>query len=164
MLTGVQGHPISRRSFVQGATLAGLSAAALAACTPGSDSPAPMSSSADPDAGIRDDAAARERVLIALYDAAIVAHPDLASDLTAIRDEHAAHADALAPAPASGSPAVPSAGSAAAALKVLTEAERLATAERTASCEGAASQDLAQLLALIAASEAGHAEYLRRLA
>jgi hypothetical protein len=111
---------------------------------------------------VRSDVAAQEAAIIALYDAAIAAHPDLATDLATLRDEHAEHAEAVgSPAPAPSAPAV---GSRAEALAAITEAEKQAIAQRTAACEAASGADLARLTALIAASEAGHVEYLRGIA
>ena len=48
------------------------------------------------------------------------------------------------------------------ALANLIDAERRATGQRTQACEAAGSMQTARLLALIAASEAGHVEFLRR--
>jgi len=155
MLTGVHGPEtpeappppgarLTRRALLGGSALVGASLIA-AACTPApgpepsdnSEAPAP-----DADAQVRAAVAADEASLIALYDAVIAAHPALASDLAALRDEHREHAEALA---------------------ALTDAEKRAVGQRTAACEAAAAEDLARLTALIAASEAGHAEYLRGL-
>lgn len=136
----------------------------VAACSPSpspdaTDTPAPT---LDPDAQVRADVAAAEASLLALYDAVIAAHPALARDLTAVREEHAAHAEAmgLATAPADA----PAVGSRAEALAALTDAEQRAIAQRTAACESASGADLARVTALIAASEAGHVEYLRGIA
>jgi hypothetical protein len=111
---------------------------------------------------VRADVAAQESAIIALYDAVIAAHPALATDLAAIRDEHAAHAEAMGVAgPSTASPVV---GTRAEALAALSDAEKQAIAQRTAACEAASGADLARVTALIAASEAGHVEYLRGIA
>jgi hypothetical protein len=174
MLTGVHGPEtpeappppgarLTRRALLGGSALVGASLVA-AACTPApgpepsnsSDAPAP-----DADAQVRAAVAADEASLIALYDAVIAAHPALASDLAALRDEHREHAEAMGVTPTSA--AAPVVGSRTEALAALTDAEKRAVAQRTAACEAAAAEDLARLTALIAASEAGHAEYLRGL-
>lgn len=174
MLTGVQGHEtseealrgrVTRRALIGTSALIGASLVA-AACSP-SPSPEPTDTPApepdvDADAQVRSDVAAQEAAIIALYDAVVAAHPELATDLAALRDEHAEHAEALgSPTPASGAPAV---GSRAEALAAVMEAEKQAIAQRTAACEAASGADLARLTALIAASEAGHVEYLRGIA
>lgn len=153
---------LTRRALISGSALAGVSLV-IAACSsspsPGpTDTPTPTE---DLDAQVRADVAAAEAALIGLYDAVIAAYPALASDLTAIRDEHAAHAEAMGVAP---SPVIaPAVGSRAEALAALADAEQQAIAQRTAACESAAGADLARVTALIAASEAGHVEYLRGL-
>lgn len=178
MLTGVHGadgpgHPqapearreglLTRRALIGGSALWGASLF-VAACSPSpspepTDTPAPTG---DPDGQVRADVAAAEAALISLYDAVIAAHPALASDLAVIREEHAAHAEAMGvTAPAVSAPA---AGSRAEALAALTAAEQQAIAQRTAACESSSGADLARVTALIAASEAGHVEYLRGIA
>lgn len=174
MLTGVHGPEtheppplpgarLTRRALLGGAALAG-AALVAAACTP-APGPEPSDTSGAPapdvDAQVRDSVAADEASLTALYDAVIAAHPALASDLAVIRDEHREHAEALGVAPSPA--AAPAIGSRAEALVALTDAEKRAVGQRTAACEAAAAEDLARLTALIAASEAGHAEYLRGL-
>lgn len=135
-----------------------------AACSP-SPSPEPSDSATaapDADAQVRVDVAAQEAAIIALYDAVIAAHPALASDLSTIRDEHAAHAEAMGVAGPSTAP--PAIGTRAEALAAVSDAEKQAIAQRTAACEAASGADLARITALIAASEAGHVEYLRGIA
>lgn len=174
MLAGVQGPEttrtprprgpaLTRRALIGGSALVGVSLVAAACSSSPSPEPAPTQTpEPDADAAVRTEVAAGEAALIALYDAVIAAHPALAPDLTAIREEHAAHAEAMGlPAPSSASPAV---GTQAQALAALTDAEQQAVAARTAACEAATGADLARITALIAASEAGHAEYLRGLA
>ena len=154
---------LTRRALIAGSALAGVSLV-IAACSsspsPGpTDTPTPTE---DLDTQVRADVAAAEAALIGLYDAVIAAYPALASDLTAIRDEHAAHAEAMgvAPTPVTATDV----GSRAEALAALTDAEQQAIAQRTAACESSSGADLARVTALIAASEAGHVEYLRGIA
>ena len=66
----------------------------------------------------------------------------------------------VAPSPVS----TPAVGSRAEALAALADAEQQAIGQRTAACEAASGADLARVTALIAASEAGHVEYLRGIA
>lgn len=158
--TIARGAPLTRRALIGGSALVGASLI-VAACSPSpspepTDSPAPTS---DPDAQVRSDVAAAEAALLALYDAVIAAHPALASDLSVLRDEHAAHAEAMGV--TASPPGAPAVGSRSEALATLTDAEQQAIAQRTASCESASGADLARVTALIAASEAGHVEYLR---
>ncbi len=172
MLTGVHGQetpeaqprgPLTRRALIGGSALIG-AALVAAACSP-SPSPEPSDSATpepDADAQVRADVAAQESAIIALYDAVIAAHPALASDLSAIRDEHAAHAEAMGVTGPSAAP--PVVGTQAEALAALSDAEKQAIAQRTAACEAASGADLARVTALIAASEAGHVEYLRGIA
>lgn len=154
---------LTRRALIGGSALVGASLL-VSACS-SSPSPGPTESpqpTADPDAQVRADVAAAEASLIALYDAVIAAHPGLAGDLAAIRDEHAAHAEAMGlPVSAAAAPAV---GSRAQALAAVTAAEQQAIAQRTAACEATSGADLARITALIAASEAGHVEFLRGVA
>jgi len=159
---------LTRRSLLGGGALVSVGLVA-AACTSSLDPEASSASGsgpapgpdADADAPVRTSVAASEATLIALYAAVITAHPDLAGDLTALRDEHAAHAEAMGITGSASAP--PPVGSRAQALAALREAEERAVAERTASCEECRTPDLARLTALIAASEAGHVEFLRSL-
>lgn len=116
----------------------------------------------DDDAQVRAAIAAEEAAIIGLYDAVIAAHPGLAGDLGPVRDEHAAHLDTMTSPPPSAPPA-PAVGSRPQAISALIEAEQQAVAQRTSACESATGAEIARLAALIAASEAGHAEFLRRL-
>lgn len=142
-----------------------MTAAVLAGCssepepTP-SDSPSPET---DADAQVRAIVTADETSIISLYDAVIAAHPDLSGDLSPLRDEHVAHREAMGD-PSSSTPPAPAVGTRAQAITALVEAERQAVAQRTTACETATGTDVTRLVALIAASEAGHAEYLRGLA
>lgn len=109
------------------------------------------------------DVATDEAALIALYDAAIATLPagdDRLSLLTGIRDQHAAHLDALA-APAGAVVPQPLPTDPDAVLAVLSRAERQAARGRIRATE-AADGDLARILVFIAASESAHAAELRR--
>jgi hypothetical protein len=150
---------ISRRAIVAGLVL---SPFALAACgaaggqgsTSGATSSAPTDSPA-PDESIRATCASAEADLIALYNATLVAYPDTAGLLT-IRDEHAAHLEALG---VSVNPfsAPDVATSQTQALKDLQKAEQAAAEARTGDCVAVGDAALARVIALIAASEAAHA-------
>jgi hypothetical protein len=155
-----QADSVSRRA-VLGASAA-LMAGILAACS-SDPQPGPTDSQTaapDVDDQVRASVLEDEATLITLYDAVIAAHPSLAEGLTPLREQHVAHAAAMSGAslPPEAAPVV---GSQPQALAALIEAEKQAIGQRTAACEAAAGEDLARTLALIAASEAGHAEFLR---
>lgn len=124
----------SRRRLLQAALLA-----PLAACTAKPSRPEPV----DPDVALRAAAVARERALIARYDAA---PPSPA--VAAIRAEHEQHLAAL------GAPSPPPSATPAAASS-LVAAERAAAAAHAADAL-TASPKLAAVLASLAASEASH--------
>jgi hypothetical protein len=101
---------VARRSVLIGGSVGvGL---LVAGCTTagGPSSPAP-STPARPDPLLAE--LADERRLVAAYDATMVRHPALRARLTAVRDDHAAHAAALVTAlgpaapPSPGTPAAP---------------------------------------------------------
>ncbi len=172
MLAGVHrsfpptsGGRMTRRAVLGSA--AALGAALVAACT-SSPEPAPTTGTsspepdADADAPVRTSVAQDEAAIIALYDAVIAAYPGLSGDLVPLRDEHMAHAEAMGTStPSAAASAAPA--SQPQALAALIDAEQQAIAQRTAACEASTSTDLARTVALIAASEAGHAEFLRGL-
>ena len=144
-----------RRHVLQMGALATLALVAAPACSddsPGGASTPPPT----PDAQ-----QAEELALIAAYDAAILtAGPARAALYQRIRDEHSAHLRALgwesAPTPApSGAPA--------ASRRALRRAEVAAVRSHSAAAVGESDQERAQLLALIAASEAQHAVDLAAL-
>jgi hypothetical protein len=111
--------------------------------------------------------------LVARYDAALAAHPDLAARLGPVRQAHAAHAAELArligaptpgpspsgaaPAPATGSPGAPA--DARGTLAALRAAEVGGRRAAAAACL-AAPPERAALLGSIAAARATHAEAL----
>lgn len=125
----------------------------LAACRPAKRPATP-----DPDAALRTAAVERERMLLALYDAAAAGSgPADAAVLQAVRAEHAEHLAALlgraTPSP-SPSPA-PSPVATPATRPQLVAAERSA-AQAHAAAAVTAGAELAGLLASLAASEASH--------
>lgn len=139
------------------ATLALLVGAGVAACSPGDNADPEPSPTPDPDALTREDVAAQEWALVALYDAAIAAEPGQAKALATLRDQHVEHASALG----STTPGASAPASAAPGRAQLAAAEEEASRARVTSCSRAVDAELARLLALIGASEAGHAAYLR---
>ena len=159
MLSDMRRPGLTRREILGGSVLLGV----LVACT-ADPSPGPTATSSgpgpEPDATVRADVAQQEADLIALYDATLAAHPDLTEALTPIRAEHAAHAEAMG-VTTTATPPASVASVRGEALANLIEAEQQAVALRTAACEACAEADLARTTALIAASEAGHAEFLR---
>jgi hypothetical protein len=95
----VQPQPTpTRRSVLTGGLVVatGLGASALAGCTlPGSDDPDAPPPPPHPDVVRADEAAARERRLIAAYDVALERAPELTERLAPLRAEHAEHLAAL---------------------------------------------------------------------
>lgn len=121
---------------------------------------APESASEPPPGGddvLRRDVAAAEQALIRQYEAAIASASDaLAPLLTRIRDEHVEHLTSMGGTVTSATPfAAPG------TVDALRAAERDAARMRRTAAVAAADGELARLLALIAASEAGHAVALR---
>jgi len=120
-------------------------------------------------------AATSERALVAAYDDAMRAHPDLATALGAVRADHVAHLKALnpdlvlspAPVPSStGSPTAPAsppasppAATVLAVVAMLTDLETRAAAARLGDM-ATATGSLAALLASIGGCEAAHAATL----
>lgn len=139
---------------------------------PTASPPAAPATLADPTAQA---AATTERTLVAAYDDAIRAHPDLATALGAVRADHVAHLKALnpdlvlsaAPVPSStGSPTVPAsppasppAATVLAVVAMLTDLETRAAAARLGDM-ATATGSLAALLASIGGCEAAHATTL----
>lgn len=122
-----------------------------------------------PEVAILDGAIRDEAGLIALYDAAIAAHPGLADRLRPLRDHHVRHLSVLkrhyVPGTATGT-TTPAPNTAASAptrqpgLAALQSAERRAAAARADEVRRTTMPGLAQLLASIGACEAGHAQEL----
>lgn len=144
----------------------------VAACTPAAPDAAPAPTpTTDPDVSLGAQAAARERTLLASYDAAILAAPALADKLGPLRAEHATHLTAIAAqtppsarplTPQQTPPTSPPPPTAAAApadpavvLASLTQAERTAAVGH-GDAAIAAGRALAAVLAAVAASEASH--------
>lgn len=157
----------SRRAVL----VAGL-VAPLVACTRSAQPPAPVAGSSpaaptgpgvgprsrpDADAPVRAAAVARERRLLAAYDAALADDPG-ARDLAALRQEHAAHLQALGvapPPPPPGDRRRRDRRAAARARAGLVRAERGAAGEHARDLL-TASRGLAAVLASLAAAEASH--------
>ncbi|MGQ0468085.1 MAG: hypothetical protein ACT4QG_22555 [Sporichthyaceae bacterium] len=158
-------QPLTRRTVLAG----GLALAALAGCSDGSPPPsgqAPDVTPNDPDRPTLDTVRAEKAALIAEYDTALAARPELAKDLAPLRAAHSAHLVALGgqtpvDASPSPSPAVPEGRDA--VLKRLASAEKSAAAKRIEQCAGLRSGELARLLAAIGAAEAAHESVVRGL-
>jgi hypothetical protein len=156
---------ITRREGLIALALVG-PAALLASCTSDTAEPAPSASGTVPPEGAAEPVAAAEAALVAAYDAAISALPDadpaVIALLTTIRDQHAAHRDALG-----GTSAVPDAppqpATEAAVIDELLAAERQAARDRIDACVASPDPELARLLAMIGASEASHVPALREV-
>lgn len=134
-----------RRLVLQAAAVSALGLVVLPGCSTDSETPAAPPT---PDAQQAD-----ELALIALYDAALAAAPPAQAELwQRIRDEHAAHLTALGWQEAPPTPGPPAAmpGSA------MRRAERAAARMRTQAARDEPDAQKAQVLALIAASEAQH--------
>lgn len=146
--------------------VAATATASLTACSSSADNSAKAEK---PDPQLTD--FADEQSLVAAYDATLARHPDLASQLSPLRQQHTDHLAALAnlvgkkvtatvaPTPETSAVAtvVPSTvpNDKTAAIAALRKAEHSATAARTASCL-TASKERAVVLASIAACEASH--------
>jgi hypothetical protein len=135
-----------RRQVMKGAVVAVAGVVLLPACGADDAVPAPAPT---PDAQQAD-----ELQLVAAYDAALAqADPSDLPDLQRIRDEHASHLAALGwtqPAPSSTPSGPPTRAQ-------LARAERRAARLRTQAARETQDAEQAQILALIAASEAQHA-------
>ncbi len=146
---------ISRRAVLISATgIAG--AGILTACATG---PETSAGAADP---VSAEVAGAEQSLIAQYQAFITAFPELSADLNPLLEQHADHAKAIG-VKANAATAPVAAADARTAIAVLADAERAAAKARRASCVAATDQELARIVALIAASEASHAPALTRM-
>ena len=156
---------ITRREGLIALTLGG-PAALLASCTSDTAEPGPTPSPVVSLEGATESVAASEALLAASYDAAIAALPDadpaVIALLTGIRDQHAAHRDALG-GTSLAPDAPPQPAAQAAVIDELLAAERQAARDRIDACESATDPELARLLAMIAASEASHVPALREI-
>lgn len=122
----------------------------------------------DPDLALAATAVADKLTLVALYEASIARFGGLGGRLASLREDHSAHAQALAtfaaPAPAESAspsppaPAVPDDRDR--ALMALAGAETAAAGRRIGQCEAAGNPELARLIAAIGGSEAAHAAVL----
>ena len=156
----------SRRSVLRAGLL--VPVAVTAACTSGDGDP-DEPPGPHPDVVLADEAAARERRLLAAYDAAAALVPALAERLVPVRAEHAEHLAALgvpelpSPAPAdptaAPTPVAPTApplpADPPALLASLADLERSASTAHADACVRAG-RGLAVVLASAAASEASH--------
>lgn len=136
----------------------------LAACS-SSDEASPTATLGTEPEPIAPDAtvAAEEALLIAHYDAVLQALPETQTEtrsaLSALREQHVAHREALG---GGGEPALddlpedPS-------ITSLTAAEKAASKARIRACAEASDPELARTLAFIAASEASHVPALKDL-
>lgn len=162
-----------RRRTLLGLAVAAAAVPVTAGCTSSTDpdpnpSPSTDESTNDSEASIdtflRVGAAEAETELIDRYTATIAAHPTLAAALTPLADQHREHRVALQSQPAPDSQTSPAgvnvASDPAIAVNDIIAAERAAADARTLDCEQAESVELTRLLALVAASEASHAEAL----
>lgn len=156
---------ITRREGLIALALAG-PAALLVSCTSDTAEPEPTSSPTPTPEDAAGSVAAAEALLVASYDAAIAALPDadpaVIALLTGIRDQHAAHRDALGGTSAAPD-APPQPAAQAAVIDELLAAERQAARDRIDACEAASDPELARLLAMIGASEASHVPALREV-
>jgi hypothetical protein len=142
-----------RRQVLQMAVVAAAGVAILPGCS-GSDAPEPDQTRTP------DEQQADELALIAAYDAALAtAKPKQAVTLQSLRDEHAAHLRALGWEDAPIAEASPEPVTRAA----LVRAERRAARMRADAARDATDVELAQILALIAASESQHVVTLEAL-
>ena len=151
----------TRRSVLTGGLLLAVPGV-LSACT--AEAPPARPQPVDPDVALRAAAVARERQLLARYDALLQQQPDLAPRLSPVRAEHAEHLTALGEAeqPGTGSPTTPPpptvpppTATDPGGLPGLVQAERAAAAAHVAATSSA-SAVLAAVLAQLAASEASH--------
>jgi len=120
----------------------------------------------DPDVALIAAAVAQEQSLLLAYDEALVEHPELAAQLTPLRDEHAQHLARLQPTVPTPTP-TPTVASSAATTRELpsTRRAKLAALERNAAAAHGtaaltASRRLAPVLASLSACEASHAVVL----
>ncbi len=137
----------------------------LAACSSSAE-PVPGESSAPTALAPADASAQQETELMALYDAVLAAFPTLAAEtvavLTALRDQHAQHREALGGS-ANAAAEVTAPADITAALAALVSAEHVASRDRIRACVDSPDPETARLLALIGASEAAHVPALRDL-
>lgn len=146
-----------RRRLLQSAALLGFGLPALAGCPreDGGDGQTPRAPSPEE---------AAELELIAAYDAALAGAPEgRRAAYARIREEHVQHLRALGGSPVATVPPSATASAAAPNRRSLIRAERRAMRSATNGAVVAEDPDRAQLLALIAASEAQHAAALEVL-
>lgn len=155
--------PLTRRSLL---TALGMTVvAAPAGCTLFNGEPAaPRASASPPPPDPLLPLVSAESAVLALYDGVMGRHPQLAGRLRQVRDDHAAHVEALRavvrpPAPSPSVPATPSAvvapATVPAALAALRAAESAAAKRSSVACL-TATAGRAPLLGSIAACESAH--------
>lgn len=146
------------RTVSRRAVLAGTIAAPVVLATACS---ATTSSDGDPDTAIRNQAAATEQSLIALYQATIARYPALTAKLEPIKAQHAEHLAAMSAKSLSPETVVPPvAASQSAAVTALIKAERDAAESHANQCVQVTTEELAWTLSLVCASESQHAAAL----
>ena len=123
----------------------------------------PVITKNDPDQPQRRATAQSEQDLVALYTAAIAAVPELADELTLIKDQQAQHLTAVSfelGDPLDPAPSPPAMRDEKSAPAMLRKAEKDAAKARTNAAVASEDPTLAQLLARIGTSESAHATYL----
>lgn len=162
---------LHRRGLIRLAMAAPLASAAAVACT-GDDDAGKWTPSAptDRDSHVRWRSVRAEQRLIAMHNATLERHPDLADVVNQIIQHHEDHLAAIladGPLPVGAQPVdeggqhVPKARDA--AMGALNEAEENASASHASACLAAGGPVLAALLGSIAASEASHAAVMDTL-
>lgn len=158
----------SRRTVLLG--LAGAAALATVTSCTSDDSPDGSGPSAapDPDLALAAAVLADKLALVALYEATISRFGGQVGRLAPLREDHSAHAQALAgfAGPTTTPPAGPSPTASTVpadrdrALSALAGAETAAAGRRIGQCETARNTELARLIAAIGGCEAAHAAVL----
>lgn len=156
--------PVSRRALVvSGIPVAVLGIAALSSC--GSDEPVPEAIEVQPsEPETPEENVLDELSLIGAYLGAIDAFPELRGSLTAIADQHRAHATALGATPEQLqgiSPIAPASARIKPALAELIARERAAADLRADAANAGTDPDTVRSLTYIAASESSHIPELR---
>ena len=157
---------VTRRRLLHGVVALpalGLAATALAAC--GSDEPAPEAIEIEPSAAAEpDETLLDELALIGAYAGTIAVYDQLRGSLTAIADQHRAHARELGATEAdlaAVEPIPPNAGNAKQALANLITRERNAAGQRSDAAASADDPERIRALTFIAASESSHVPELK---
>ena len=157
-------HPVTRRTLLASSVpLGALGLITLSSC--GSDEPAPEAIEIQPTAPDQpDENLLDELSLIGAYLGATEAFPELLGTLTAIADQHRAHASELGATPEqldAITPIPPAAARITPALGELIARERAAAELRADSANASTDGDTVRALTFIAASESSHIPELR---